>query len=201
MTRARDRLGFGQRVILAAGLAAALAVTGGYVITLQPVPRAVSQGGASVSLLIPSAVSLSGGFIGQPAGPPVWQRLLIWLGLAVVWSAAALFLLRGPLPDRGPVPGSRVAAVIGLSAALGAGVTMVPALTSQEAVWLATSAGRSGLIYLPPGLPGWAVLLVLLTIIAAWTAAAAALLRGRGAGPPGAGPAAEHPAGAAPAGP
>ncbi len=181
MTGARDRLGFGQRVILTVGLAAALAVTGGYLTAAASGRQALSgQAFSGHSGIVAYPVFLSGGGPFPSGGAPGWARPLAWLALAGLWSAAALFLLSGPRPDSGPLPRFRVAAVIGLAVALGAAVTAVPALAGQEALWLARSSGQAGLIILSSAVPGWAVLLILLAVIAAWSAAAVLLLRGRG---------------------
>jgi hypothetical protein len=178
VTGARDRLAFGQRVILTAGLAAGLAVIGGYLTTVGiPATGRMTFSGAffSSSPAYSSSVTL----VSAPASLPGWAVLLVWVALAGLWLAAALFLLSGARPASGPVSGFRVAAVIGLAAALSAGSTRIPALASQEAVWLAGGTGQGRVLFVSYSLPGWAVLLILLAVIAAWSAAAVFLTRGR----------------------
>lgn len=182
--RVRDHLSFGQRVIITAGLAAALAAASGYVIALRPGTYPASQGLTITSVPYSSEFFSGGGFFGQSGGAaPGWARLLTWAAAAALWSAAALFLLRGPRPARGPVSGLRVAAAIGLAAALGAGLTIAPGLASREALWLTASSGAPSLIIGPSSPPGWVVLLIVLVTISLWTGAALALLGGRPAEP------------------
>jgi heme/copper-type cytochrome/quinol oxidase subunit 1 len=91
--------GLAQRIILVIALALALSVLGRYLVSLGHRSDFGWFAYAPVSSIVPA----------PSVGPRPWVRVLIWLGLIVVWAAVSAWLLRptanqrrqgrGPLPD------------------------------------------------------------------------------------------------------
>jgi hypothetical protein len=77
--------GRGQRVVLVVALGVALGVLGSYLVTLgSPGPP---RGWVAYAPLTQNPVAASSGL--HP-----WVRLLIWLGLTVIWAACSVAILR-----------------------------------------------------------------------------------------------------------
>ena len=76
------RMNLRQRVIAVIGLAAALVVVGDWATT-----RWTATGWVGCA-------PLSGGCSTLPTALHPWVRMLIWLGLVVVWAVASMVLLR-----------------------------------------------------------------------------------------------------------
>jgi hypothetical protein len=74
----------GRRIVLALALAGVLAALGEYLPTLGGIPHT------------PGLQFLSSEQLAQYGSLEPWQRLLIWLGLAVAWTIASFILLRRP---------------------------------------------------------------------------------------------------------
>ena len=72
------------------GLAVALDVLGAY---------AVTKGKLEVGWV--AYAPLSGATNAPAFGLPTWARLLVWLGLIILWVAASAWLLRSQPVDRG----------------------------------------------------------------------------------------------------
>jgi heme/copper-type cytochrome/quinol oxidase subunit 1 len=84
-----DRLGLGQRIVLVVGLAVLLQTVGTYIATLGNVTSGwTAYAPLSGQLNLPN--------LGLRPG----LRLLLWIGLTLIWMAASVRLLRGPRPDR-----------------------------------------------------------------------------------------------------
>lgn len=82
------RLNRGQRIVLVVALGAALYVLGVYITTLD------TPGSGWVAYAPLSQVAHSS-FTGTPfAGLHPWVRLVVWLGLTVIWAGCSVALLR-----------------------------------------------------------------------------------------------------------
>ena len=81
------KLNHGQRVVLVVALAAALYVLGLYIMTLGN----AGSGWVAYAPLTQVAHSLTGTPV---AGLHPWVRLVVWLGLTVVWAGCSVALLR-----------------------------------------------------------------------------------------------------------
>jgi hypothetical protein len=86
--RLTDGLGKAQRVIVVVALGLALGVLGGYLTSLGGGP---ASGWYAYSPLTSAAFA--------PNGLPGWLRLIIWLALIGLWTAASLKVLR-PRPEK-----------------------------------------------------------------------------------------------------
>lgn len=90
MSFLRNRLGFGQRVVIVIALGVALTLAGHFITSLGG-----RSGWYAYSPLTASVYP-------RPGLLPGWARLLIWLGLLAAWTGASLYLLRArPAPGDG----------------------------------------------------------------------------------------------------
>lgn len=79
------RLNLAQRIVLVAGCGAALAFLGSYLTNLGTFRGWVAY------------APLTSGVTGPPPnGLHAWARLLIWLGMVLLWTLVSLALLRAP---------------------------------------------------------------------------------------------------------
>ena len=89
--RVIDRLSPSQRVVVVVALGLALAVIGGYVVSL----------GSGASLGWYAYAPLTS--VARVPGPgfPAWLRAIIWLALIGIWASSSIRVLRSPPGDSG----------------------------------------------------------------------------------------------------
>jgi heme/copper-type cytochrome/quinol oxidase subunit 1 len=85
-----DRLGFAQRIVVVIALGLAFGVLGEFIVTL-------GSNGANVGWF--GYAPLTRSILTNQDRLSGWERLLVWLGLILVWAGASLWLLR-PQPAR-----------------------------------------------------------------------------------------------------
>jgi len=83
-----DRLGLAQRIVLIIGLGFGLTFLGGYLVSIGN-PTA-NFGWFGYAPLTRNA------FVPEGSGLSIWQQMLIWLGLILVWTTAGVVLFRRP---------------------------------------------------------------------------------------------------------
>ena len=87
--RVTDRLSRSQRVVVVVALGFALGVIGAYLVSL----------GSGIRLGWYAYSPLTATLQAPGTGLPAWLRLIIWLGLIVVWALASIRVLR-PAADQ-----------------------------------------------------------------------------------------------------
>ena len=84
-----DRLNMAQRVVVVIAIGIALAVAGGYLVSLGGGLRA----GWYAYAPLQAQPTLPG------MGLPDWLRMIVWLGLTGIWALVSVLVLR---PPKGP---------------------------------------------------------------------------------------------------
>lgn len=79
-----DPLGLAQRIVIVVGLGLGLMVLGAYLVSDSP----ANFGWFGYAPLGQDA------FVPEGSGLAAWQQMLIWLALILVWSTAAVMLLK-----------------------------------------------------------------------------------------------------------
>jgi len=75
-----------QRIVIVVAIGIALAVIGRYLVSL----------GSGFHVGWTGYAPLAHSFRPPSTGLPAWLRLIIWLGLTVIWAAASVVVLRPP---------------------------------------------------------------------------------------------------------